>query len=67
VLAEALGCRFDERGGVVAEDHGATGVPGVYVAGDASRDVQLVVVAAAEGVAAALAINRRLLGEDGLL
>jgi len=35
----------------------STGVPGVYVAGDADRDVQLVVVAAAEGVKAAVAIH----------
>ena len=33
------------------------GVPGVYVAGDASRDVQLAMIAAAEGVKAAVAIH----------
>jgi thioredoxin reductase len=65
-LAEALGCSFDELGGVQAEDHGATGVAGVYVAGDASRDVQLVAVAAAEGLMAAVAINKKLLTADGL-
>lgn len=66
-LADALGCAFDERGGVIAHDHDvATSVPGVYVAGDASRDVQLVVVAAAEGVKAAFAINKNLLTADGL-
>lgn len=65
-LAEALGCSFDDRGGVQAEDHGATGVAGVYVAGDASRDVQLVAVAAAEGVMAAVAINKKLLTAEGL-
>jgi thioredoxin reductase len=65
-LAEALGCSFDDQGGVQAEDHGATGVPGVYVAGDSSRDVQLVAVAAAEGVMAAVAINKKLLTADGL-
>ena len=42
-----------------------TGVDGVYVAGDASRDVQLLVVAVAEGACAALAINKALLAEDG--
>lgn len=66
-LAAALGCAFDERGGVVAKDYEvATSVPGVYVAGDASRDVQLVVIAAAEGVKAGFAINRDLLAADGL-
>ena len=38
----------------------------VYVAGDASRDVQLVVIAAAEGVKAGFAINKNLLTADGL-
>jgi thioredoxin reductase len=66
-LAEALGCEFDERGGVVTGELDVlTCVPGVYVAGDASRDVQLVVVAAAEGVKAAFAINKRLLADAGL-
>jgi len=39
---------------------------GVYVAGDASRDVLLVAVAIAEGAKAAVAINRALLKDDGL-
>jgi len=39
-------------------------VPGLYVAGDASRRVQLVIVAAAEGAEAAFAINMALLKED---
>jgi hypothetical protein len=41
-------------------------VPGLFVAGDASRDVQLAIVAAAEGAKAAFAINRDLQEEDGL-
>ena len=44
-----------------------TTVPGVYVAGDVSRDVLLIAVAMAEGAKAAVAINRALLREDGLL
>jgi thioredoxin reductase len=39
---------------------GRTGVPGLYVAGDASRDVQFAVVAAAEGAKAGVAINQAL-------
>jgi thioredoxin reductase len=66
-LAERLGCEFTERGGVQTHEHEvATCVPGLYVAGDASRDVQLVVVAVAEGTKAGFAINRALLTEDGL-
>ena len=41
-----------------------TAVPRVYVAGDASRDAQFVVVAAAEGVKAACAINKALQLEE---
>jgi thioredoxin reductase len=66
-LAEKLGCEFTERGGVQTHEHEvATCVPGLYVAGDASRDVQLVVVAVAEGTKAGFAINKALLAEDGL-
>ena len=66
-LAETLGCEFDANGGVCTRDYDvATSVPGVYVAGDASRDVQLVMIAAAEGVRAGFAINRKLLADAGL-
>ena len=41
-----------------------TNVPGLYVAGDASRRVQFAVVAAAEGAMAAFAVNTDLLRED---
>jgi thioredoxin reductase len=63
-----LGCELDEKGGVaVGEYEVETCVEGVYVAGDASRDVQLVIVAAAEGTKAAFAINKALLREVGRL
>ena len=46
---------------------GETSIPGVFVAGDVSRDVQLAIIAAAEGARAALPINRKLLEiDDGL-
>lgn len=56
-LATQLGCKVAENGGVERDARQRTCVPGVYVAGDASRDVQFVVVAAAEGAKAATAIN----------
>lgn len=66
-LAAKLGCEFSDKGGVEAHEHQvATTVPGLYVAGDASRDVQLVAVALAEGAKAAFAINKALLEEQGL-
>jgi thioredoxin reductase len=67
-LASHLGCRFTARGGVEAgELDVATAIEGLFVAGDVTRDVQLVALAAAEGVKAAFAINRLLLQRDGLL
>ena len=42
----------------------ATDVPNLYVCGDASKEAQFVVVAAAEGSEAAMAINKALLEED---
>ncbi|MEP6708250.1 MAG: NAD(P)/FAD-dependent oxidoreductase [Pyrinomonadaceae bacterium] len=63
-LAQKLGCEFTERGAVSTGEFETTNVPGLYVAGDASRSVQLAIVAAAEGAEAAFAINQALLKED---
>jgi len=38
--------------------------PGLFIAGDATRDVQQVIVAAAEGTLAAFAINTALRDEN---
>jgi thioredoxin reductase len=65
-LFDKLQCNFTGKGGVESRDQEETNVAGLYVAGDASRDVQLIVVAAAEGAQAAVAINKALLQEDGL-
>jgi thioredoxin reductase len=59
-LAARLGCSFTEKGGVKTFKLEESRIPGLYVAGDASRDVQLVVVAAAEGAKAAFSINGEL-------
>jgi len=56
-LARELGVRFTEHGMVQAARLQDTQVPGLYVAGDACRDVQLAIVAAAEGAKAAVAIH----------
>ena len=65
-LSQRLGCTRDEKGGVVTdpvtED---TSVPGIYVAGDVSRDVLMVSIAIAEGAKAAVAINKAFLRRDG--
>lgn len=63
VLARAMGCAFNEKGTVRTGPYEMTSVPGLFVAGDASRAVQWVVVAAAEGAEAAYAINQALIKE----
>lgn len=63
-LALSLGCEFNDKGTVRTGKYEATHLPGLYVAGDASRAVQWVVVAAAEGAEAAFAINTDLIRED---
>lgn len=64
ILAAGLGCRFTARGAIETDEHEMTCVSGLYVAGDASRDVQLAIIAAAEGARAAFSINRALIAED---
>jgi thioredoxin reductase len=63
-LAERLGCSVEEDEQVDTRDRQATCVPGVYVAGDAARDVKFAIVAAAQGARAAHAINQALREED---
>ena len=65
-LPRRLGCRFTRKGAILTDRFERTGVPGLYVAGDASRDVQLAIVAAAEGAKAGIAINRQLQEDEGL-
>jgi thioredoxin reductase len=64
VLAAQLGCEDRERRTVPTADHQKTQVKGLYVVGDASRDVQMVIVAAAEGADAAFSINKYLLSQE---
>jgi thioredoxin reductase len=67
-LAKKLGCEITDAGGVKAGDYGqSTTTPGLYIVGDATRDVQFAVVAAAEAAEAACAINKALLKRDNLL
>jgi len=63
-LAVRLGCTLTHRGTVRTGTLCDTNVPRVFVAGDASHDAQFVVVAVAEGVKAAVAINKALQVEE---
>jgi thioredoxin reductase len=62
-LARALGCQFTPSGAIRCGRYEATSVPGVFVAGNILKDVQLSIVAAAEGAKAAFGINRALTRE----
>lgn len=64
LLAQRVGCRLTKKGGVRCGQYEATDVPGVFVAGNLTKDVQLSIVAAAEGARAAFGIQRSLLRED---
>jgi thioredoxin reductase len=61
-----LGCDTNRGGAVKTDNLGQTHIPDLYVVGDASRDVQFVIVAAAEGAKAAVAINKALQRRAGL-
>ena len=63
-LARKLGCGFTSKGAVNTGSCEATDVPGLYVAGDSSKEAQFVIVAAAEGAEAGMAINKALLKDD---
>ena len=63
-LPQKLGTTFTRNAGVRTGEHEETNIPSLFVAGDASRRVQLTIVAAAEGAEAAFAINTALLKED---
>lgn len=56
-LPAKLNCQFDEKGAVTTDSNEHAEMSGLYVAGDASQDVNLIAIAVAEGVKAAFAIN----------
>jgi thioredoxin reductase len=63
-LARDLGCKMSKQGVVLTNRFGQTTIHGLYVAGDVSKDMQFVVVAASEGAKAGVSINKELQGED---
>ncbi len=65
VLAKKLGCEFcAEDGCVQCGEDASTCVPGVFVAGNASRGPRLVIAAAVEGAEAGFVINSALIDEE---
>jgi thioredoxin reductase len=64
-LAAKLGCEVDSRKGVRRGGKWEeTRTKGVFVAGDATQDLLLAIVAASEGAKAAFGINKELCEED---
>ena len=63
-IAADLGCEFTDKGAVLTGRRETTNVPGLFVAGDASKATQFVIVAAAEGAEAAVEIHQSLETED---
>lgn len=64
VLTVKMSCNFISKGVVCVNKEQQTTVKGLYVAGDASKDMQMVIVAAAEGVKAGVFINKALLKKE---
>lgn len=65
-LLEQLEVELDERGNIKRDDHFATNIDGVFVAGDAGRGQSLIVWAIAEGRSAAAAVDKYLTGTTQL-
>lgn len=63
-LVAALGCELNRKGAVRVHKRQRSSVPGVFVCGDAAEDSQYVIIAAAHGARAAMAINEDLQSED---
>lgn len=63
-LAEQLALPVDAQRGVETGKRASTRVPGLFLAGDASKDVMFAIVAAAEGATAGMTINIELQTED---
>jgi thioredoxin reductase len=64
-LAKRMGCLIEHSSGrLKIGAAGETSVQGLFVAGNAPKDIQMTIVAAAEGVKAAVACNEWLLEAD---
>ena len=62
-LGAQLGCKRDQLGRLVIDEHNHTSVKNVYAAGDIAHAPQLAIVAASSGAVAAMAIHGSLIPE----
>jgi glutamate synthase (NADPH/NADH) small chain len=63
-LLDDLNLEFGNRGAIAAPEGYATGVPNVFVAGDAKLGADLIVTAIAEGRKAARHVDQHLMGRS---
>ena len=63
-LADQLGCRRDENGFVIVDDHHHSTVWNVFAVGDLTPGPQMAIRAAAEAAEASLSIHHSLIPED---
>jgi len=63
-IAESLGCDMNKSGIVITNRLQQSNIKGLYVAGDVSKDMHFVVVAAGEGAKAGVSINKELQKEE---
>ena len=66
-LGAQLGCKRDDGGHIVVDDHYHTSVKNVFAAGDIVPGAQLAIAAASDGAIAALAIHKSLVPEGRAL
>ncbi|MBD0277819.1 MAG: NAD(P)/FAD-dependent oxidoreductase [Flavisolibacter sp.] len=59
-IAETFDCEISNKGVVMTNRFQQTQTPGLFIAGDADKDMHFVVVAAAEGAKAGVVINKEL-------
>jgi thioredoxin reductase len=63
----ALGCKISKEGLIQRDKNQASGIEGLFVAGDLDGEVQFAIMAAAEGAIAATAIDKELRHESEIL
>ena len=63
-IAKSLGCKMNKKGIVITNRLQQANIRGLYVAGDVSKDMQFVDVAASEGAKAGVSINKELQKEE---
>jgi thioredoxin reductase len=59
-LTDVFDCETSKKGVIVTNKYQQTSTPGLFVAGDADKDMHFVIVAAAEGAKAGVIINKEL-------